>query len=61
MEYMSAVIRLIFPSGCAYVVIGQPQSLSMTLGVCKSQYQGLVPVNCKKTKFVTHVWRVERL
>ena len=53
MEYEWPMAVLMFPSGLSYMFIGQSMSLSKSLGVCKSQYQGRGPENCKNTKFVT--------
>jgi len=49
MLYASTVTKVLFPSGCAYVDIGQSSMLSKPSGVCKRQYQGRGPENCKNT------------
>jgi hypothetical protein len=63
-SYTLSVIRLMFPTGVAYMATGQSRLLSKELGVCKCKYQGRVPESCKNTKFITHfyewnlLWRI---
>jgi hypothetical protein len=59
--YTSLVIELMFPTGLANMLTGQPIWFSYSLDLCNKAYQGRGPENCENTKFVTHFCWVERL